>query len=187
MPKRKDSPCSQASSPPLAFQSPAAIRRARQAGLRLFSAINVPDAALASRSIVVPLVAAVDREKANSDPLKYERRSAVVSGVSVVPVVSTEGRSERQYQMTADTIAAATKLVAEDIDAEGDWINNRTVGKALSRLRLAIQRLGRRAIRGRVVTHRELQRLAQANGIELPDPLLQTTGTTAEPATQLTQ
>ncbi|MGQ9668332.1 MAG: DUF3854 domain-containing protein, partial [Anaerolineae bacterium] len=40
---------------------------------RLFSAINVPDAVLASRSVVVPLVRTIDRQKANSDPLEYGR------------------------------------------------------------------------------------------------------------------
>lgn len=39
---------------------------------RLFSAIRLPDAVLASRSIVVPLIRTVDRAKANADPLDYK-------------------------------------------------------------------------------------------------------------------
>ena len=39
---------------------------------RLFSAIHLPEAVLASRSIVVPLVRSPDRHRANADPLKYE-------------------------------------------------------------------------------------------------------------------
>lgn len=39
---------------------------------RLFSAIHLPDAVLASRAIVIPLVRTAAREKANADPLDYE-------------------------------------------------------------------------------------------------------------------
>ena len=247
---------------------------------RLFSAINVPDAVLASRSVVVPLVRTIDRQRANSDPLEYgrwphdrkkllsdlwalglaclpelpaydervgaecallgralepwrcmlavalwlqekgaagvfdrlhalaqsyqeerhdleqvglgrlvvqamvnlaadaETGMADVSVITVVTVVSPEGKAERQYQMTAGGITAATKKVAEEEDADGDWINNRTVGKALSRLRIPTKRIGKQGARGRAVTVRDLQRLAQANAVELPDPLLQTTVTT---------
>jgi hypothetical protein len=36
---------------------------------RLFSAINIPDTVLASRTIIIPLIRTTDREKANFDPL----------------------------------------------------------------------------------------------------------------------
>ncbi len=39
---------------------------------RLFSAIQAPDAVLASRSIVIPLIRTADRAKANADPLEYD-------------------------------------------------------------------------------------------------------------------
>lgn len=39
---------------------------------RLFSAIKLPDNVLASRSIVVPLVRTIDRQKANADPLDFD-------------------------------------------------------------------------------------------------------------------
>ena len=39
---------------------------------RLFSAIHLPDAVLASRTIIIPLIRTDEREKANSDPLDYE-------------------------------------------------------------------------------------------------------------------
>lgn len=39
---------------------------------RLFSAIQLPDPVLASRSIVVPLIRTIDRTKANADPLDYK-------------------------------------------------------------------------------------------------------------------
>jgi hypothetical protein len=254
---------------------------------RLFSAINVPDTVLASRSVVVPLVRTIDRQKANSDPLEYgrwphdrkqllsdlwalglaclaelpaydervgaecallgralepwrcmlavamwlqdrgaagvfdrlhdlaqayqqERREleqvgmgrlvvqaivnlaadaetgvADVSVVTGVTVVSPEGKAERQYQMTAGGITEAAKKVAEEEDADGDWINNRTVGKALSRLRIPTKRIGKQGARGRVVTVRDLQRLAQANAVELPDPLLQTPVTPVTPETSV--
>ncbi len=38
---------------------------------RLFSAIRMPDAVLASRTIVIPLIRTADRNKANFDPLDY--------------------------------------------------------------------------------------------------------------------
>ena len=38
---------------------------------RLFSAIRMPDAVLASRTIVIPLIRTTDRNKANFDPLDY--------------------------------------------------------------------------------------------------------------------
>ncbi len=38
---------------------------------RLFSAIRMPDAVLASRTIVIPLIRTADRDKANFDPLDY--------------------------------------------------------------------------------------------------------------------
>ncbi len=253
---------------------------------RLFSAINVPDAVLASRSVVVPLVRTIDRQKANSDPLEYgrwphdrkkllsdlwalglaslpdlpaydervgaecalmgrtlepwrailavalwlqergaaglfdrlhtlaqsyqserreleqtgigrfvaqallrlagdaERGVTVVTDVTVITVVSSEGKAERQYQMTVSAITAATKLAAEEEDADGDWINNRTVGKALSRMRLQPKRVGNPSKRVRVVTLSDLQRLAQTHAVVLPDPLLQTSVTsvtTVEP------
>lgn len=246
---------------------------------RLFSAINVPDAVLASRSIVVPLVRTIDRAKANSDPLEYgrwpharkqlladlwalglaslpdlpaydervgalgallgralepwrailavalwlqergaaglfdrmhtlaqsyqnerreleqtgigrfvaqallqlagdaERGVTVVTDVTVVTVVSSGGKAERQYQMTVSAITAATKLAAEEEDADGDWINARTVGKALSRMRVQPKRAGNPSKRMRVVTLSDLQRLAQTHNVVLPDPLLQTTVT----------
>jgi hypothetical protein len=40
---------------------------------RLFSAIRLPDAVLASRSIVVPLIRTPDRQRANADPLDYAK------------------------------------------------------------------------------------------------------------------
>ncbi len=39
---------------------------------RLFSAIQLPDAVLASRTIIVPLIRTSDKKKANSDPLEYD-------------------------------------------------------------------------------------------------------------------
>ena len=39
---------------------------------RLFSAIHLPDAVLASRTIIVPLIRTSDKKKANSDPLEYD-------------------------------------------------------------------------------------------------------------------
>jgi hypothetical protein len=39
---------------------------------RLFSAIRLPDATLASRTIIVPLIRTIDRAKANADPLDYK-------------------------------------------------------------------------------------------------------------------
>jgi len=252
---------------------------------RLFSAINVPDAVLASRSIVVPLVRTIDRGRANSDPLEYgrwphdrkklladlwalglaclpdlpaydervgaecalmgrtlepwrailavalwlqergaaglfdrlhtlaqsyqserreleqtgigrfvaqallrlagdaERGVTVVTDVTVITVVSSEGKAERQYQMTVSAITAATKLAAEEEDADGDWINNRTVGKALSRMRLQPKRVGNPSKRVRVVTLSDLQRLAQTHAVVLPDPLLQTSVTSVTSVT----
>lgn len=38
---------------------------------RLFSAIRLPDPVLASRTIVIPLLRTLDRDKANADPLDY--------------------------------------------------------------------------------------------------------------------
>jgi len=40
---------------------------------RLFSAIRMPDAVLASRTIVVPLIRTSDRARANTDPLDFEK------------------------------------------------------------------------------------------------------------------
>jgi predicted RNA-binding Zn-ribbon protein involved in translation (DUF1610 family) len=42
---------------------------------RLFSAIRLPDPVLASRTIIVPLIRTADPQKANADPLEYERWS----------------------------------------------------------------------------------------------------------------
>ncbi len=40
---------------------------------RVFSAINLPDPVLASRSIVIPLVRTLDKTKANIDPLEFKK------------------------------------------------------------------------------------------------------------------
>src|SRR5207302_233041 len=39
---------------------------------RAFTAIRLPDAVLASRTIVVPLIRTPDRKRANADPLDYK-------------------------------------------------------------------------------------------------------------------
>jgi hypothetical protein len=41
-------------------------------GARAFSAIRIPDAVLASRTIIVPLIRTPDRLRANADPLEYD-------------------------------------------------------------------------------------------------------------------
>jgi hypothetical protein len=82
---------------------------------RLFSAIQLPDNVLASRSIVIPLVRTADRDRANADPLDHEtwphdRRQLVddlwALALSCLPEL-------RQYEKT---VSEKARLVGRDLE-----------------------------------------------------------------------
>jgi hypothetical protein len=81
---------------------------------RLFSAINLPDPVLASRSIVVPLIRTSDRKRANIDPLDY----------AVWPY------DRRQL---IDDLWALSLAYLKDLPAHDEWVghNASLTGRAL--------------------------------------------------------
>ena len=82
---------------------------------RLFSAIQLPDDVLGSRSIVIPLVRTPDRERANADPLDHESwphdRRQLIDDLWAVSLAHLP--ELRQYEKTVNARAG---LVGRDLE-----------------------------------------------------------------------